>query len=681
MKNYLLIPILITFIVSGCISREPLFDKAIIDPSDVPKIISYDPHEALTEIPENTIISVLFSLPMNRTSVEEAFHFSYDGQEYHYSNMDWSHDDSLFSVGPLPSIPIGTMVTVTINYSAQSDEGISLEETYEWVFKVSKEAYTGNPIVSECSPLSDEVKPTNTPISITFNREMLRSSVEASFSLSSDLLDYRSVDDGTITWTDKTMTFQPNEPLDYDKNYTMLLNDHGIICTDLSGNELAGFQSQFYTIDNVIYVSVNIGSDSNLGYYSSLPVATIQQGIDKALDNGFTHLKIAEGSYTEDITLDSDKFNDFHFQGGWDQDFSNPDVDPSSYMADVSPGLNNFTFTLSDVSGVIIDGLKINGGNAAGQNNGSVLINSGSSEITIQNCSIEGGSAGTTHGVLIGSGAQNIIIQDNPLIYGGTTVDNSTYGILVENGAVAHIYRNTINGGEDTSPGPPVTNVHIGVGFSSAGDCNLFNNFIVGGASFTDTQNDSYGVYVLNSDVDIINNTVNGLGNVGAPAKTYGIYGENTNSNIINNIIIGGRGGVRYGITLSDYSTSVNDVLIYNNTFDRDGCLAGFLSDGSGTDFTDIATMEMESGYNTGLRSPSNNNDYVPGDIVFVNPLFGDFTVDTSLSANESLIEDNGYNSLSNILTPAEIQEVTRDRFWTDRPVSSMDRGAHEFNP
>jgi hypothetical protein len=682
LKNYLLFSILISFIVSGCFSKESIFDKASIDPSDVPKIIAYDPHEALTEIPENTIISVLFSLPMNRPSVEEAFHFRYNGREYHISDgsYEWSHNDRLFSFRPVPSIPNGTMVTVTIHHSAQSNEGIRLEEMYEWDFEVSTEEYTGNPNVSGCLPSLDTVILTDIPISITFDREMLRSTVEASFSLlSDDLLDYRSADDGTITWTNRTMTFQTNEPLDYDKYYTMLLNDHGIICTDLSGNELAGFQSQFFTSDNEIYVSQNIGSDSDPGYHSSLPVATIQQGIANALNNGFTHVKIAQGTYTADITLDADNYHDFHFQGGWDQNFSNPDADPSSYIADVSPGLNNFTFTLSDVSGVIIDGLKINGGNAAGPNNGSVLINSGSSEITIQNCSIEGGNAGTTHGILIGTGAQNIVIQDNPLIYGGTTVDNDTYGILVENGAVAHIYRNTIHGGEDTGS---AYNTHIGVGFSAAGDCNLFNNFIVGGADVTDTQNDSYGVYVVDSDVDIINNTIDGLGNVGAPAITHGIYGENTDSNIINNIIIGGRGVDRYGITLSSYNTLINDVLIFFNTFDRDGCLDGFLNDASGTvvpPFTTIASME--SGYNTVLRLPSGNNDYLPGDIVFFGPLIGDFTVDTGLSANVSLIEHNGYNSLSSMLTTAEMQEVTRDRFWTDRPVSFIDRGAHEFNP
>jgi hypothetical protein len=322
------------------------------------------------------------------------------------------------------------------------------------------------------------------------------------------------------------------------------------------------------------------------------------------------------------------------------------------------------------------DNYELYGGGGAFYN-AAIHIDGSVDNVRIERNLIEGGWEGELYGIYIGSGAQNIVVQDNSSINGGATVDNDTYGILVENGAVVNIYRNTIIGGEETGGVP---NTHIGVGFSAAGDCNLFNNFIVGGAATTDTQNDSYGVYVLNCDVDIINNTIDGLGFVGAPAITTGIYGENTNSNIINNIIIGGRGGGRYGITLSSYNTLINDVLIFFNTFDRDGCLNGFLNDGSSPYFT-IATME--TGYNTGIRSPSNNLDYLPGEIEYNNPNIGDFWVDTTLplpqSSNPALIQNNGYDL--SLIIPGELADATLDRFYTLRPVTSMDRGGHEFNP
>ena len=714
MKKYLLISILISFIVSGCIGRESLFDKASVDPSDVPKIIAYDPHEALTEIPENTIISVLFSLPMNRTSVEEAFRFSYGGLKYDISNgvYQWAHNDRLFSFRSLSLIPLGTMVTVTINYSAHSNEGIQLEETYEWVFIVSTGEYTGNPSVSGCSPPFDDVIFTDIPISITFDREMLRSSVEASFSLiSDDFLDSRYVDDGTITWADKTMTFQPNEPLDYDKYYTMSLNDPGVICKDLSGNELVeGFESQFFTIDNAIYVSDSMGDDvNNEGYHSTIPVQTIQEGITKAGNYEFTQIKIADGNYTDDIILNDLKYNDIHFKGGWSSDFG--DFNPSVYIPTVSPGSNNFTFTLSDVSGVIIDGLTINGGNAAGPNNGAVLINSGSSGITIQNCSIEGGSAGTTHGILIGSGAQNIIIQnnysisggatsnspafgiyisdnvsatiqDNDIINGGQTSSSDTYGIRVETGANVDIYRNTIIGGEENSTS---TYNNYGIYLNSSGLCNIFNNFIVGGTDSTDPSNSCYGIYINNSDINIINNTINGNGQGGGFNRTSAIRADGTSlSYVVNNILIGGEGFAKYGIELSDTSYLFNNMVIYNNTFYSEKCSTAYL--GSLTMFWNTILL-METNYNIVPNKPQNNIDYdelpAPTDVEFVSasdPDY-DYSIDP-ISPDLSSIRDNGYplGNLS-IFSTGVPNDAELDRFRNDRDLSTIDRGAHEFNP
>ena len=91
-------------------------------------------------------------------------------EDHRISHIERQLDnDRLFSFRSLSFILSGTMVTVTINYSAQSNEGIQLEETYEWDFEVSTEAYIGNPSVSGYSPLSDDVIFTATPISIIYS--------------------------------------------------------------------------------------------------------------------------------------------------------------------------------------------------------------------------------------------------------------------------------------------------------------------------------------------------------------------------------------------------------------------------------------------------------------------------------------------------------------------------------
>ena len=778
MKKLLLMVLAFPLLLAGCQVRNALYDLATTEPSDVPRIITFDPAESLYDVPRNAMIGILFSKPMDQQSLEEHFRYSYNGQEYDSSDGSfyWDNTNRLAVFRPYSFFPSFTEVTVNVGLYVQSKDGLNLDESYVWRFETSSFSDFGPPYditnvwVSEPTAVLG-IHKLDAQIIIEFNKEMLRSSIEGSFQLlSDDFQDIRTVSDGYFQWSEpalgvKRAIFTPYEPLMPGRNYRIYLNANGIIAVDVAGNNHNGIMPaplfQFQTID-AIYVSTT-GDDANEGYLSTSPVLTINRAIQLALAIGLPYIKIEQGVYTEDVVLSGTTYDNFRIQGGWDNNFISYDPDPLVYQTTIETVSRNYVITLTGVARVTLDTLFVIGPVTAPPDiNGAVLIEGGSSNIRVDNCFIigsngaeeghgihitgnsndvnvasshifgvnvpgtnrgygisidnardiyiynnielwggcgtlhntaihidgpidnvliesnlliEGGWEGELYGIYVGDGAQNIIIQDNPLIYGGTTVDNSTYGILVENGAVAHIYRNTILGGEDTPPGPPVTNVHIGVGFSSAGDCNLFNNFIVGGASFTDTQNDSYGVYVLNSDVDIINNTINGLGNVGAPAKTYGIYGENTDSNIINNIIIGGRGGTRYGIILSE-PAPVNDVLIYYNSFEIDGCLNGFLNDGI-TSFITIATME--SGYNPGIRSPFGNLDHIQGDINFSDRNAGDYTI--TGGGDLSSILNNGYDLSLFTLSSGELAEATLDRLNNIRPVTTMDRGGHEFSP
>jgi hypothetical protein len=792
MKKLLLLFLAFPLLLAGCQLRSPLYDLATTGPSDIPRIITFDPADSLYDVPRNAMIGILFSKPMDQRSLEENFRYSYNGQEYDSSDGSfyWDSADRLAIFRPYSFFPSITEVTVNIGLHVKSKDGFNLDESYEWQFQTSAStdmlsSYEITGIGGSYTTLPFGLQKPDTQIYFDFNKEMFRTTVEGSFLLMSvDLQDVRTVNDGHFEWAEpavgvKRAVFIPDEHLMPNKTYNVYLDGNGITTLDLGGNGLSPaspFTTPyiFDTTDDAIYVSTG-GVDTNDGFHRLLPVQTINTAITKALSNGFTRILIEQGIYTEDIVLSGSAYDNFRIQGGWDFGFFNYNSDPLIYQTTIETVSRNYVITLTGVEGVILESIFVIGPVTAPPDiNGAVLIDGGSSYIRIDNCFligsdgaeeghgvrimgnsnnvnaassritgangagtnrgygisinnardinihdnfgiwggggtlhntaihidgstdnvqiernlIEGGWEGELHGIYVGGGAQNIVIQDNPLIYGGTTVDNDTYGIWVENGAVAHIYRNTIHGGEDNT-GVPAYSTHTGVGFSAAGDCNLFNNFIVGGADTTDPRNESYGVFMLDSDVDIINNTINGLGNVGGFAICHGIYGENTNSNIINNIIIGGRGGTPYGITLkgipplSGYDTSVNDVLIFNNTFDIGGCSAGFLYDAEDMGPPYFLIDDMESNYNTGVRSPINNNEYFPTQIVFDGPPIGDYTdytVDTVNSTDEILIENNGYN-VSFILSSGELAEATLDRFNTLRPVASIDRGGHEFNP
>jgi hypothetical protein len=770
MKKLFFLFLAFPLLVAGCGLREPLFELASTHPDSVPRITTFDPADNLYDVPRNALIAILFSKPMNQKTLKDNFSYSYNGKTYgaSHGSFFWDSSSRLAVFRPYSFFPASTEVSVSVATHVKSKEGLNLEEGASWKFETSIDLDFGpNYNVTTYALNETEVVGIYTldaQVVIEFDKEMMRSSVEGSFQLSSDdFQDIRTVNDGYFLWSEpmlgmKRAIFTPHEPLMPGKSYQVYLNANGMQAVDVAGNGHNGIMLlplfTFQTID-AIYVSTT-GDDSNEGYLSTIPVHTIGRALERAIEYSLPFIRIEEGNYNEDVVLDDPLYNGFSFQGGWEVGFVAYDPDPTLNRSSINAVSKHYDLTLSGVNGITLDTLFLIGPTTGPPDiNGTLLIDGGSTNIWIYNCyfggsdlaeqghgiritensrnidisnsriyganvattnrsfgisidnardvyihdniEIYGGSAsvnnaaihivgasdnvqiernmihggwdGVLEGIYVGEGSQNILVQDNSLIYGGSAIDNNTYGILVEGGAVANIYRNTIHGGDDGGAGP---NTHMGIRFNSAGNCNLFNNYIIGGDSGTDINNDSYGVYVQNCDVDIINNTIDGYGNVGAPAITTGIYGENTDSNIVNNIIIGGQGGDRYGISLSSYSTAFNDVLIYNNSFDINGCLDGFLSDGS-THYTDIGVME--AGYNSSPREPSNNNSFNLGvDVVFDDRMTSDYDINTATA----VISNNGYD-LSNLFSSTELQAATLDRNYETRSVTNPDRGGDEF--
>jgi hypothetical protein len=802
LKKLLFLVLVFFLLLAGCQLRSPLYDLATTGPSDIPRIITFDPADNLYDIPRNAFIGMLFSKPMEQQSLEDNFRYSYNGNGYDASDGSfvWDSSNRVAVFRPYSFFPSITEVTVNVDLHVQSKDGFYLDKSYEWRFETSSFSDFG-PFYSITSFWASEetalpgIHTLDAKIVLEFDKEMLRSSVEGSFQLlSDDFQDIRTVSDGYFQWSEpavgvKRAIFTPYEPLMPGKNYRIYLNANGIIALDIAGNNYNGIMPapllQFQTID-AIYVSTT-GDDANEGYVSVSPVRTISRAIQLALEHGLPFIKIEEGVYNEDIVLNGSAYDGFTIQGGWNSGFTV--YDPWFTPSEIQALSNNYAITLSNVNYCALEGLTVQGLSTGPPDvNGAVLINSGSrniridscdilgsdnaataygihitgnsdnieinnsicegallntiaksyaisvqnarnihiwnnpslggrsgttanagiyirnaSDVIIENNSISGGWDGKIDGILLEDGAQNItilgnwitadvtgnypssgifitgntfaIIRDNAEINGGNVTDNNTYGIWVENGAVADIYRNTIIGGLDSGGLPGQKN--IGVGFNNAGDCNLFNNFIVGGRVGTNPNSTCIGVSVENSDVDIINNTINGQGSPGASLATLAIFGHITRSNIINNIILGGVGLARYGITLSSYNTTENDVLIYNNAFDNDYCRDGYLFDASL-----VYPPEMiPSNYNSVPRKPSDNSEYFTGQVAFFNPDIGDFIINTGGSSNLLSIQNNGYSQLDDILTSAEMDEVTVDRIRNPRPSSSMDRGGHEFNP
>jgi hypothetical protein len=253
MSKFLIISLLILLLASGCLDRGALYELATIEPTntlEAPFIIGTDPGQDQTQIPENTLVAVLFSVPMDTSSLETSFRISYGGQEYDISdgNALWSYNDRLFIFRQFAFIPIAEQVIATVDSTAQSNTQNSLNSIHDWSFTVAASAFFGSPVVLSSQPLYDAIVPVDTAPTIEFDRDMLRTSVVSSFLLmSDDFQDVKTAEDGDFVWSNREVTFQPFEPLAHDKYYTMSLNGNGVVCRDLSGNELFLFETKFFT--------------------------------------------------------------------------------------------------------------------------------------------------------------------------------------------------------------------------------------------------------------------------------------------------------------------------------------------------------------------------------------------------------------------------------------------------
>jgi len=278
-------------------------------------------------------------------------------------------------------------------------------------------------------------------------------------------------------------------------------------------------------------------------------------------------------------------------------------------------------------------GIKLSGGSNTSTVHGNPLVKGG-----------EGGT-GTVYGITITNGAAPAI-YGNELIEGGTTEGN-TFGVYASGGSVPSIYRNTIIGGVDTSGAFDNYGVRYDNDAIPSGECNLFNNFISGGSQDTHTFCNGYGVCIRNTDVNILNNTIDGGGDPAADGNTYAIYADDDmipadwriNVEIVNNYLLGGNSAAAaYGVYLNDTAGDLNGV-IYHNVFNTAN-LHHFASSGGG-DSNTLALLDGGVGGALFDPDPANNHeDPSAPDITFSDWPGGNFTITPPYPA----VQDLGYN-------------------------------------
>jgi len=781
MKPFIIGLILLTIFVSleSCNLRTDLFDKSNLKNSDL-TVESCSPCDSTKSVPLNAKISVKFSNQMNRESVYESFHVAYNDIKLDRSggHFEWFDNDQIFIFTPHEYFPPLTIVTVTLDKQAMDVEECHLLDGYSWSFTTAEEEDNTPLTAMLISPdTSDQAVDIYPHIIIQFNKQVLVPTACATFRLkSADESDVRTTRDGIFNCDGITLAFTPTRPLKVDEDYIIefiefIEKGNEMYLRDLSGNPLISTFESFHTTWKIIYVSPE-GSDKNNGFIDH-PKCTIGSAIERAEELGFTDIMIANGDYHENVSL----IDGILLRGGFQSDWS-----IGNYETNIYPLSDDYTLQMMGITGCKVEGLNIYGSSGPLSTNASLLIDSRSDDICIQNCtvysglsgstnygiyvnnsnniliygstvnggdgllscglsinnsdgcsilgstlnggsgdhsyglylessnaisvsrntidgggetssgecvgiyinntsvnvseneisggigqsnigitingpenfsiiekntSIQGGAAGAICGILA-TGCAKPVIRDNGLITGGVTSSNSACGIRVENWAGPQIYRNTIVGGRTTSG---AQNKIFGIKYKSTfvpiNTCNLFNNFIVGGKQDTQKSDVCYGVYIENINVNIVNNTIDGGGNINSPVDSYGIFCNDTSGGwlidpvIINNYVLGGNGDPGYGIYLNNNSEDLS-CAIFNNIFNTTSC--EFYA-GTGNSSTSIIdALNGEIGGVLFEPDPTDNiEDPNPPEVVFVNRIDSDYhIIDPSAT---SPIRDWGYNN------------------------------------
>ena len=264
----------------------------------------------------------------------------------------------------------------------------------------------------------------------------------------------------------------------------------------------------------------NSGNDaSNNCTNSASPCATIGHAANEAV-SGDT-VKVAQGTYYENIHLENSTLNPLTFQGGWNTGFTVRNEDPSLTVVDGGGVDHVFYITSYGVSDFTIQGFTVtNGGNVSSGGGICFYVNN---------------AAGTMSVTLTG----NVIINNSANAGGGGLHVQAQSGSSL----ILDAQKNIIMDNE-AGPGGGA-GINISAYSTDAVDVTLKNNIIADNAKTTPGFALLIYTYKAQCTVDLINNTItqnNYTSTSGGIKLISSEAGAITRLNSINNIIWGNSG-------------------------------------------------------------------------------------------------------------------------------------------
>ncbi len=185
------------------------------NPAKPPEVYGHFPVNNDMGIKTDTDIQIVFSRPMDRTSVENGLHIQPAVNAY----FEWMNDDQNISLRLIDTLARSTEYTVTIADSVRSTTGVAMGFDSTFTFLTSDHHIAPKITAYYPSEEQDSVA-IDSDISITFDTSMRRAETEAAFSISPQT-------NGHFEWNDNStqLRFIPDTLLRRKTVYTVSLSE------------------------------------------------------------------------------------------------------------------------------------------------------------------------------------------------------------------------------------------------------------------------------------------------------------------------------------------------------------------------------------------------------------------------------------------------------------------------
>lgn len=335
-----------------------------------PTIDATYPEPGDQDVKVNSNIIILFSKPMDRVSVQNAFNYTDGITEWGISDgiVTWSDNDRNFTFTPSSSFDNNLQHWITITHTAMDVDGVFLdvdgdhipgepgEDDYTWSFTTIPLP----PQIITTSPLPGSTfVPINSSVIIEFSKRMDTSSAQAALSYEFDGITFGSTN-GHVIWSDqdRTLTFTP---LVTFQNEVVYIFKIAHTATDIDGIEFDGDGDS------------NGGEgveDDYIWSFTTMPVPpkvmsitpkknAVEVAIDTIIEIKFTN-PMNESSVEDAFTFTHEDTNItwdvFDGNVSWDEDSEIMTFEPSFLLEHDKEYTIKIEATAKDTQGITLDG-------------------------------------------------------------------------------------------------------------------------------------------------------------------------------------------------------------------------------------------------------------------------------------------------------------------------------------